>query len=80
MDTDNGLEVVREPERKRITGLGRVQWYRLERMGRVPQRLQLGENSVGWLRHELDAWLRERAAERAAPTNGVRRIKGAAHA
>jgi prophage regulatory protein len=57
--------VIREPDRRRITGLSRIQWWRLEKLGRVPRRIQLGTNSVGWLRHELEAWIAKRAADRA---------------
>lgn len=58
------LSVVREHDRRDMTGLSRVQWWRLEREGKVPKRIQLGENSVGWLRHEIQAWISERAAQR----------------
>lgn len=58
------VEIVREPDRLRITGLSRVQWWRLEREGAVPKRIRLGPNSVGWLRHELEAWVEDRAAQR----------------
>jgi prophage regulatory protein len=58
------VQIVREHERFRITGLSRVQWWRLEREGKVPRRIQLGVNSVGWLRHELEAWVADRAAQR----------------
>jgi prophage regulatory protein len=47
-----------------MTGLSRVQWWRLEQAGRVPRKVQLGENSVGWLRSELQEWLAKRVAER----------------
>ncbi len=61
-DANSG--VVREAERFKITGISRVQWWRLEREGRVPRRLQLSVNAVGWLRHELNEWISARAAER----------------
>jgi prophage regulatory protein len=55
---------IREPARRRKTGLSRVQWWRLEREGKVPRRVQLGQNSVGWLKDEIDSWIRDRAAAR----------------
>jgi prophage regulatory protein len=58
------LSIAREVERKHVTGLSRTQWWRLERQGKAPKRILLGENSVGWLRGELDEWIRMRAAER----------------
>lgn len=57
----NSLEIAREAERKAITGISRPHWWRLEKAGKVPKRVQLGPNSVGWFRHELTDWLRERA-------------------
>jgi len=58
---DNLIEIVRETERARITGLSRVTWWRLERDGKAPKRVQLGPSAVGWVRAELFAWVRERA-------------------
>ena len=64
MTTD--IEIVREAERFRITGLSRVQYWRLERAGDAPHRVQLGQNSVGWVRSELIAWITTRMAARPA--------------
>lgn len=51
--------IVREPERARITGLGRTAWWEAEREGRAPRRRQLGRGgSVGWLESELLEYLR----------------------
>ncbi len=36
----------------------------LEKKGRFPQRIRLGERKVGWLEHEIEAWIAGRAAER----------------
>lgn len=58
------LEILREKARFRATGLSRVQAWRLERQGLFPGRIQLGVNSVGWLKHEIDSWILARAAER----------------
>lgn len=57
---------IREPERLRITGLSRTTWWRLERRGLAPRRRILSPNAVGWLRTELQEWIRsrqERSAE-----------------
>jgi predicted DNA-binding transcriptional regulator AlpA len=62
--SEQHLEIIRERERFRMTGLSRTQWWRLERAGRVPRRIQLGENSVGWIRSELEAWVLSRRAGR----------------
>ncbi|MEP7152316.1 MAG: AlpA family phage regulatory protein [Nitrospira sp.] len=64
MPTIENIQVLREKERHRITGLSRTQWWRLERAGQVPRRIPLGENSVGWLKGELESWIAARAATR----------------
>lgn len=64
MEGEQDVEVVREQGRRRITGLSRVQWWRLEREGLAPRRIRLGANSVGWIRAELTAWVRSRMAQR----------------
>ncbi len=58
------LQVLREKDRLRLTGLSRVQWWRLEKGGQVPRRIVLGANSVGWLKHEVENWIRAKAAGR----------------
>ena len=40
--------------------------YTLESERKFPKRVPLGENRVGWLESEIDAWIAERAALRAA--------------
>jgi prophage regulatory protein len=39
---------------------------RLEKLDRFPKRIRIGANRVGWLEHEVDAWIEARAAEREA--------------
>lgn len=56
--------IVREADRRRMTGLSKITWWRYERAGTAPRRIQLGRNSIGWLRSELEAWVAERAAAR----------------
>ena len=52
--------LVREPERRAITGLSRTHWWRLEGQGVVPRRRQIGMNSVGWSLRELLEWIDSR--------------------
>ena len=59
METDR---FVREPERHRITGVSRTQWWRLENKKRVPNRYRLSDNIVAWKHSELMEWLRSKAA------------------
>jgi prophage regulatory protein len=58
------LRVLREKDRFRLTGLSRVQAWRLEREGKFPRRIQLGVNSVGWLASEIESWIKGKAAGR----------------
>lgn len=58
------FQVLREADRYRLTGLSRVSAWRLERLGQFPRRIQLGQNSVGWLKHEIQAWIKTKAAGR----------------
>jgi prophage regulatory protein len=45
-----------------------VHLLRLEKLGRFPRRIRVGENRVGWIEAEIDQYLQERIAERnAAP-------------
>lgn len=37
---------------------------RLEKAGRFPKRIQLGQNRVAWVLSEVDAWIAERISER----------------
>ena len=42
----------------------KVHLWRLEREGKFPKRVRLGENRHGWLESEIDDWLLERMASR----------------
>ena len=37
---------------------------RLEKAGKFPKRVTLGQNRVGWLEEEIDRWIQERIDER----------------
>jgi prophage regulatory protein len=42
----------------------RVLIDRLEKAGKFPKRVKLGENSVAWVEAEIDAWQSAKAAAR----------------
>jgi prophage regulatory protein len=44
----------------------KVHLWRLEKARKFPQRIPLSENRHGWLESEIDAWLADRIAARAA--------------
>ncbi len=54
------MEILREPEVKRMTALSRVTRWRMENAGKFPSRVQLGANSVGWRKDEIEDWLESR--------------------
>lgn len=44
----------------------RVHWTRLEEAGKVPKRIELSQNRVGWLESEVDEWIGRMIAKRDA--------------
>jgi prophage regulatory protein len=52
--------ILRRREVERRTGYSHTQIWRLEQVGRFPQRLRLGPRSIGWLEAEIDEWIRAR--------------------
>lgn len=51
------MKIIRSAEVTRKTGLSRTTLWRLEREGKFPRRIQLGENSVGWSEDEIHEWI-----------------------
>jgi len=64
-----GLRILRFPELRERKGISysRMHVYRLEKGGDFPKRFDPGANSVGWLEHEVDAWIAAKAAARDRP-------------
>jgi len=58
---------VREPERRKKTGISTTRWWELEQEGKAPRRRRLGARMVAWLESEIDAWIQERARDTSAP-------------
>lgn len=56
--------IIKRREVEGRTGLPRSTLYDRIRRGDFPAPIQLGARSVGWLEHEVDAWLTERIAAR----------------
>lgn len=54
---------VREAECKSITGLSRTRRWELEKVGKFPKRIKLGERAVAWLMSDLLSWMEERCNE-----------------
>lgn len=47
-----------------IVPFSRQHILRLEKKGRFPRRLRLGDNRVAWLRAEIEQWINAKVAER----------------
>ncbi len=63
-------KIIRKPELEECVGLTERRVRDMERDGRFPRRFLINENgrAVGWLRSEVDEWLRDRAASRETRT------------
>ena len=62
--------ILRMPEVRARTGLGRSTIYLRIAQGCFPKPIALGERAVGWIEAEVDAWLRQQiaASRRERPT------------
>jgi len=67
-DNHKPIRLLRYCELSETRGIGytRRHLYTLESENKFPRRVALGENRVGWIESEIDDWIRERAACRAA--------------
>jgi prophage regulatory protein len=56
--------LLRLPDVEARTGLKHSAIYQRIAEGEFPRQVPLGPKAVGWLEHEVDAWIDARAAER----------------
>jgi prophage regulatory protein len=56
------MRYLRFPDLKEVKGIpwSRVHVDRLEKAGKFPKRVKLGENTVAWGEASIDAWLAEK--------------------
>ena len=52
--------IIRLPQVKAATGLGRTSIYEGMSNNTFPKSISLGPNSVGWIESEVSAWIAER--------------------
>jgi prophage regulatory protein len=52
--------IIRLPQVKDLTGLGRSSIYLGIKEGRFPRHINLGGRSVGWLESEIRQWIADR--------------------
>jgi prophage regulatory protein len=60
------LVLERLPQVKARTGLSRSEIYRRIAIGDFPAPVKLGQRASAWGKHEVDAWISQRIAERDA--------------
>ena len=58
------MRILRWREVAPIVGVSRMTIARMEKTGAFPQRIRIGNGSVGWLEYEAEAWLAQRMAVR----------------
>jgi prophage regulatory protein len=56
--------VISAAERRRLVPFSDMHIWRLERAGKFPKRIKLGERRVGWDFHEVISWIEDRKARR----------------
>ena len=66
LQTSPSLKVLRLPDVIARVGLKRASIYQRIQMGIFPKPVPLGARAVGWLEHEIIAWLNERVQMRGA--------------
>lgn len=57
-------KIIRLPEVKASTGLGRSTIYRRMATGDFPHSIPLGGDRVGWMESEIQAWIKDRVVQR----------------
>jgi prophage regulatory protein len=68
--------ILRLPEVKARTGLGRSSIYEKMTVGLFPQKVSITSHCVGWLESEITAWINARIDESRQP----KKVEGASHA
>ncbi len=58
-------ELIFWPELKSLVPIARTTIWRMERSGKFPHRINIGERRVVWRRSQVEAWLAQRTT---APT------------
>ena len=56
--------LIRFPEVQNMVGLSRTTIWRLEQKGKFPSRRKLGENSVAWIKEEVEKWIMTRKSKK----------------
>lgn len=54
------LKILRMPEVRRLTGLGRSSIYEMMAVGKFPRSVPIGSRAVGWMVRDIRSWLQGR--------------------
>lgn len=49
--------LLREPARRKATGISRSAWYEMMEKGRAPKPVRIGGRSVAWRTSDLISWM-----------------------
>jgi len=49
-----------QSERRQMTGISDVSWWRMEKSNKAPKRRQISPGRVAWLESEIVAWMETR--------------------
>jgi prophage regulatory protein len=60
------MQLITWKELRQLVPYSRTHIARLEKQGLFPQRVRLGKKRIAWVRAEVEAWIAERMASRAA--------------
>lgn len=52
--------LLRLPAVRQLTGLSRSEIYRQMGLGQFPAKVNVGQRAVGWVEHEIAAWIEAR--------------------
>lgn len=63
-NADETIQVLRLRDVCAMTGLCRSSVYEMEADGRFPARINIGPRAVGWVKSDVQGWLRARIAAR----------------
>ncbi len=55
---DSRIEIIRVGKLAKLLGVSRTTLWRLEKEGKLPPRYDISEGVSGWLRSDVEAWLK----------------------
>jgi prophage regulatory protein len=61
---DRPVRILRLPQVRAMTGLGKTTIYGLEAARRFPRRIRIGCRAVGWVEGEVASWIKEQTETR----------------